>query len=195
MNWEVHVPFWERLTGKFRRSTHHQLHWVLDVAFDEDRCRAREGFAAENLAVARQVTLNLLKMETSVKAGIKNKRKTCGWSEDYMMKVLGLVDSWSCFCPGIVTALYLTKRGIAHRFTKKTLLKLSSYSFFVFAVHEPILTALRKLVYKVVQPSSDASIMVLYFSIPTVILIFSVATYKLLDKSMPRALSLVSGGK
>ena len=63
-----------------------QLHWVLDVAFDEDRCRAREGFAAENLAVARQVTLNLLKLDTSVKAGIKNKRKTCGWNEDYMMK-------------------------------------------------------------------------------------------------------------
>ena len=69
-----------------------QLHWVLDVAFDEDRCRAREGFAAENLAVSRQVTLNLLKLDTSVKAGIKNKRKNCGWSEDYMMKVLGLVN-------------------------------------------------------------------------------------------------------
>lgn len=69
-----------------------QLHWVLDVAFDEDRCRTREGFAAENLSVARQVTLNLLKLDTSVKAGIKNKRKTCGWSEDYMMKVLGLIN-------------------------------------------------------------------------------------------------------
>lgn len=69
-----------------------QLHWVLDVTFDEDRCRTREGFAAENLAVARQVTLNLLKLDTSVKAGIKNKRKTCGWSEDYMMKVLGLIN-------------------------------------------------------------------------------------------------------
>ena len=69
-----------------------QLHWVLDVAFDEDRCRAREGFAAENLAVARQVTLNLLKLDTSVKAGIKNKRKNCGWCENYMMKVLGLIN-------------------------------------------------------------------------------------------------------
>ena len=69
-----------------------QLHWVLDVAFDEDRCRAREGYAAENLAVARQATLNLLKLDTTVKAGIKNKRKTCGWNEDYMIKVLGSVD-------------------------------------------------------------------------------------------------------
>ena len=68
------------------------MHWVLDVAFYEDRCRAREGFAAENLAVARQVTLNLLKLDTSVKAGIKNKRKNCGWCENYMMKVLGLIN-------------------------------------------------------------------------------------------------------
>ena len=29
------------------------LHWVLDVAFDEDRCRVRTGHAGQNLAVAR----------------------------------------------------------------------------------------------------------------------------------------------
>ena len=43
-----------------------------------------------NLAVTRQVTL---KLDTSVKAGIKNKQKTCGWDENYMMKVLGLINS------------------------------------------------------------------------------------------------------
>ncbi|USE34633.1 ISAs1 family transposase [Endozoicomonas sp. SCSIO W0465] len=69
-----------------------QLHWVLDVAFDEDRCRSREGYAAENLAVARQITLNLLKLDTSEKAGIKNKRHKCGWDEEYMMNVLGLIN-------------------------------------------------------------------------------------------------------
>ena len=30
-----------------------QLHWVLDVAFDEDHCRARAGNAAANLSVVR----------------------------------------------------------------------------------------------------------------------------------------------
>ncbi|MCK5893394.1 MAG: hypothetical protein KAG53_03050 [Endozoicomonadaceae bacterium] len=48
--------------------------------------------ATENLAVARPVTLNLLKLDTSVKAAIKNKRKNCGWCENYMMKVLGLIN-------------------------------------------------------------------------------------------------------
>lgn len=69
-----------------------QLHWVLDVAFDEDHCRSREGYAAENLAVARQITLNLLKLDTSEKAGIRNKRHKCGWDEEYMMNVLGLIN-------------------------------------------------------------------------------------------------------
>lgn len=68
-----------------------QLHWVMDVAFDEDRCRARKDNAAENLAITRQVTHNLLKLDTTVKGGIKNKRLNCGWDMDYMIRVLGLL--------------------------------------------------------------------------------------------------------
>lgn len=68
-----------------------QLHWVLDVAFSEDQSRARKGYAAENLATARQIALNLLKQDTSVKVGIKNKRKGCGWSDRYLFHILGLI--------------------------------------------------------------------------------------------------------
>jgi len=67
------------------------LHWVLDVAFNEDQSRARQGYAAKNLAVVRQVALNLLKQDTTEKVGIKNKRKGCGWSEKYLCHVLGLI--------------------------------------------------------------------------------------------------------
>ena len=67
------------------------LHWVLDVAFLEDKSRARAGYAAENLATARQIALNLLKTDTTVKLGIKNKRKVCAWDNDYLMHVLKLV--------------------------------------------------------------------------------------------------------
>ena len=66
------------------------LHWVLDVAFDEDGSRARSGNAAENLAIVRQVALNLLKQEKVEKVGIKTKRKMCGWDHDYMLTVMGL---------------------------------------------------------------------------------------------------------
>jgi hypothetical protein len=53
--------------------------------------RARQGYAAENLATARQLVLNLLKQDTTVKVGIKNKRKACGWSDRYLFHILGLV--------------------------------------------------------------------------------------------------------
>jgi predicted transposase YbfD/YdcC len=64
------------------------LHWVLDLAFDEDRSRVRVGHAPANLAVLRQMAINLLKQETTAKGGIKTKRLQAGWSDDYLLKVL-----------------------------------------------------------------------------------------------------------
>lgn len=65
------------------------LHWTLDVGFNEDQCRIREGHAAENFSRLRRIALNLLKNEKTVKAGIKAKSKTAGWDHNYLLKVLG----------------------------------------------------------------------------------------------------------
>jgi predicted transposase YbfD/YdcC len=67
-----------------------QLHWVLDMAFSEDRSRWRTGNAAENFAIVRHVAINLIKRETSKKKGVLTKRKRCGWDHDYLLKVIGL---------------------------------------------------------------------------------------------------------
>ncbi len=64
------------------------LHWVLDMAFDEDRSRVRTGHADQNLAVVRHLVLNLLKRDTSAKVGIKAKRKKAGWDYDYLLKII-----------------------------------------------------------------------------------------------------------
>jgi hypothetical protein len=58
------------------------------LAFREDESRVRKGHAAQNLAVLRQLTLNLLKQDTSVKAGIIAKRKRAGWDHDYLLSLL-----------------------------------------------------------------------------------------------------------
>ena len=65
-----------------------QLHWGLDVSFNEDDSRIRIDNAPENLAIIRHIALNLLKQEKTLKVGVKNKRKNAGWDEKYLLKVL-----------------------------------------------------------------------------------------------------------
>ena len=43
------------------------LHWCLDINFNEDKCRCRVDNSGENLAVIRHIALNLYKSFTSVK--------------------------------------------------------------------------------------------------------------------------------
>jgi predicted transposase YbfD/YdcC len=64
------------------------VHWILDVAFNEDRCRVREGNAAENMSLLRRIALNLLKNNKSIKVGVKSKRLKAGWDEQYLLDVL-----------------------------------------------------------------------------------------------------------
>ena len=48
-------------------SIDNQLHWTLDVAFDEDQCRTRSGHSAANMTTLRHVALNLAKNEKTAK--------------------------------------------------------------------------------------------------------------------------------
>ena len=66
------------------------LHWVLDVAFDEDSNRARKGHSAANLAIIRHIALNLIKREKTSKVGVKTKRLKAGWDNTYLLKVIGM---------------------------------------------------------------------------------------------------------
>lgn len=65
-----------------------ELHWVLDVALNEDHSRVRKDQAPENLAVLRHIALNLLKQEKTAKGGIHAKQLQAAWKEDYLLKVL-----------------------------------------------------------------------------------------------------------
>src|SRR4029079_7790115 len=69
-------------------SIENRLHWQLDVTFQEDQCRIRQGHADANFSILRRAALSLLKNNRTVKVGIKNKRLTAGWSNDYLLEVL-----------------------------------------------------------------------------------------------------------
>ncbi len=69
-------------------SIENSLHWQLDMSFGEDRSRIRKGHADANFAIVRRMALSLLKNEKSQKVGVKTKRLTAGWNDDYLEQVL-----------------------------------------------------------------------------------------------------------
>ncbi|HEY8460232.1 MAG TPA: ISAs1 family transposase, partial [Blastocatellia bacterium] len=69
------------------------LHWVLDAAFREDDSRVRIKNAAENLALIRKITRNLLQQEKTLKRGIKTKRLAASWDRSYLLKIIRLIPN------------------------------------------------------------------------------------------------------
>jgi predicted transposase YbfD/YdcC len=69
-------------------SIENELHYVLDVGFNEDYCRKREKNAAENFNIIRKMALNILRSDKSTKSSLKRKRKSAGWNNDYLKAIL-----------------------------------------------------------------------------------------------------------
>ncbi len=65
-----------------------QLHYVLDMSFDEDRNRTRAGDGAEDMATIRHVAMNFLQAAKYLKVGIKNRRNLAAISTDMLEKIL-----------------------------------------------------------------------------------------------------------
>jgi predicted transposase YbfD/YdcC len=63
------------------------LHWMLDVAFDEDSRRIRGERSAENFALISRIALMMLKRSPE-RLSVNLKRKRAGWSHDYMRRLL-----------------------------------------------------------------------------------------------------------
>lgn len=63
------------------------LHWVLDVAFDEDSRTIRNETSAENFTVMARLALMMLK-RSPAKLSINLKRKSAQWDVDYLRELL-----------------------------------------------------------------------------------------------------------
>jgi len=63
-----------------------QLHWILDVVFDEDNARTRKDCGPENLAVIRRLAQNILRMHPS-NASISSKMRRAMWSKDFFYEL------------------------------------------------------------------------------------------------------------
>ena len=62
-------------------------HWTLDVTFREDESRIRTKHLRENMAWLNRFSLSLLKQHPG-RQSVAMKRRSCGWSDDYLMQVV-----------------------------------------------------------------------------------------------------------
>jgi predicted transposase YbfD/YdcC len=64
------------------------MHWVLDVAFREDRNRARADEAQANLGIFRRTALTLLKNTDGLKGSIHCRRQQAAWNNATLERVI-----------------------------------------------------------------------------------------------------------
>ena len=62
-------------------------HWSLDVTYREDNSRIRNEHIRENFAWLNRFTLSLLKQHPG-RESIAMKRRSCGWSDGFLLEVL-----------------------------------------------------------------------------------------------------------
>ena len=67
-----------------------QLHWSLDVTFTEDKSRMRQGYAAENAALLRRLSLSILKQDTRYSDSLRCKRLRAGWQKEALSHFLAI---------------------------------------------------------------------------------------------------------
>ena len=98
------LPPQAQMLGKAIRqhwSIENQLHWVLDVTFNEDASRIRSAHAPQNMALLKRWSLNLLNQETSTKRSIRQKARRASMDKDYMIKVLKAAKTSSTSISGV----------------------------------------------------------------------------------------------
>jgi len=70
-------------------SIENSVHWVLDVTFNEDRCRSRKDHSDQNLALLRRLAMNLLRQNRDrTKLSMKAQRLNIGWDTRFLEDLL-----------------------------------------------------------------------------------------------------------
>ncbi|EKY4195043.1 acyltransferase [Vibrio harveyi] len=96
---------------------------------------------------------------------------------------------------GVISTLYISKIIHNNNSLRESFLKLSIYSFFVFAIHEPMLSLFEKIAYKVLTPNNALTATTIYILLPLITISIAILVQKTLAKLSPKTLSIISGGR
>lgn len=95
---------------------------------------------------------------------------------------------------GMLAALYVSKWLISKDAIERAFLFLGGTSFFVFAIHEPLMTILKKIMFRYVEMTPGLSFAT-YLLSPVIVIVISIALFLLLAKTFPKGLAVMTGGR
>jgi len=98
--------------------------------------------------------------------------------------IMGSIGLWNIY------DILMTKKTSPN----KKILNLSSFSFFLYAFHEPLLTIIRKGLFYFMGAGEIISITI-YFLAPTVTIIISILLGSFIKKKSPKFYNLITGGR
>ncbi len=96
---------------------------------------------------------------------------------------------------GVMATLYGTKWINRHQGVSQALITLGDASFFVYAAHEPLLGIVRALAYQYVPLDGPYTMLLLYLTIPMLVVAVLLLLHRLLATLCPRALYVITGGR
>lgn len=96
---------------------------------------------------------------------------------------------------GVLACLFATKYIAKSERLKSALVWLSGVSFWVYAIHEPLLTISIRLIYKAIHPNSSSLDLFFYFLVPVCVILFSIALQLMLSSVAPKLTKIVTGGR
>jgi predicted transposase YbfD/YdcC len=67
-------------------SVENQLHWCLDVVFNEDDARTRKNYGPQNLAVLRRIALDILRVHPDNRS-VGRKMKMAAWNKEFFFEL------------------------------------------------------------------------------------------------------------
>ena len=97
------------------------------------------------------------------------------------------------FLLGMVFTANLVAYLVERYGKKKSYAPLRGLGFFLFAFHDPLLTFVKRLAMNLTAPPTDPKLIAVYFLAPTVVIVLSLAVYRLLARCAPRAAGLLTG--
>jgi len=96
------------------------------------------------------------------------------------------------FC-GLPLVFSLTAR-ISERWRQRLIL-LAPISFFLYALHEPLLSLVRRFDFSRLHPQSDVQILIFYVINPLLVIILCVGIFKMMERYVPSVLSILTGDR